>query len=448
MLRRTVTVDLSAPKGRIRPVMGGNLGPLSGWDLSFDFSAEFGELAIPWIRVADVEPPFGGGRFVDIANIFPDPSLDERFAESYRFGPTDKYRLSVAGTGAEIYLRIGQSPSPDGDCRPDPLLINRSKLAGIARRIIAHYNQGWANGYKLGIKMVEIWCDPDRFGSPFADAEDYADLYRTVAAELKGAYPRLKVGCYSSGGFAGMNHFDATDEVKRFPEFLERFLTAISSRGEEAPLDFLSWKCYAYTPEEISLHANYARSYLNSAGFKRTQSVISEFNMRSALSREAYASPSYPAELASSMIIAQKSAVDMMFYSDLSPRSGRCALFTLDDNLTHRRYASFEVMKAMGRIFRHSSAVDGTEDYRREIYSLASSSERGATVILAVRDYSGQIDLCFKNCPFKGYSITGLVGGGERGEGRVTKAEGLSLPDGSISIRAGKDQVYIVDLEP
>ena len=447
-MKRSLNIDFSSPLGRAKPICGVNLGPLSSPDLSVDFSEEYRRLSVPYVRVSDVEPPFGGGRFVDVHCIFPDFSLDERFEQSYRFGPTDKYLSAIKQSGGEIMLRLGESFDPSGDYRPEIFPRDFEKWASVAERIVAHYNLGWGNGMKLGIKMVEIWCESDRVGSVFSGVEEYAEFYRTVATRLKKKFPRLKIGCYSSGGFAGLNHFDADGETKGFVSFLEKFIALITEGGREAPLDFLSWKCFAEAPEEISLHANYARSYLNTSGHKKAMSVISEFNMKQAIVGSAYRAKDYPAELASAFIIAQKSNVDMMFYSDLGPRSLKNAIFTLDDNRVHRRYASFEVLSAVGRIYRLGRMINTSEDYRRELYTMASADDGGATLILSSRDFQGEIDLVLRDCPYRRYSIMGLVGGGERGEGRVSRATDIPLNSDKISIRAGKNEVYIVDFAP
>ena len=448
MLIRTVTVDFSAKGGKIKPITGINSGPLSGGRLECDFSPEYSELAIPSVRVSDVEPPYGGGRLVDVHCIFPDMSLDERMEGSYCFCPTDKYLSAIKALGADIVLRLGESYDLCGIGVYNRPPLDAMKWARIAEHIISHYNRGWGAGMKLGIKQVEIWCEPDRKGGFAGDVTEYADFYTTVARHLKECFPKLRIGAYSCGGFAGLNHFDAPTEVKGYTEYLERFLSLIASPEREAPLDFLSWKCYAESPEELALHANYARSYINASPYKKAGSVISEFNTKESLAGGAFKRREYPSELAASLIIAQKSAVDAVYYSDGNPLSPKNCLFTLDGGVDHRRYASYEVMRAFGRLYRYSSMLDGSEDYRREIYTLAAGAEGGATVILTTRDFSGEIDVVLESCPFSRYSITGLVGGGERGEGRMTSAQCVPLRDGKISLRAGKGEVYIIDLAP
>jgi hypothetical protein len=139
--------------------------------------------------------------------------------------------------------------------------------------------------------------------------------------------------------------------------------------------------------------------------------------------------------------------VDGVYYSSASPISRENCLFTVDGGVDHRRYAAYEVARAFGRLYSYSSMLDGSEDYRREIYTLAAGNDKGATVILCTRDFSGEIDVCLEGCAFGSYSIKGLVGGGERGEGRMSSADGVALRGDRISLRAGRDEVYIIDLQ-
>ena len=141
----------------------------------------------------------------------------------------------------------------------------------MQRRIIAHYNKGWANGFKYNVKYVEIMCDVDTKPGWGGTRREYYELYATVATYLKEKHPKLKVGAYSSGGFYSLNRLKAGVATASYVDFAEGFLNYVS--GASAPLDFFSWKCYADRIDEVSLHASYVRSYLDLYGFKKTQSV-------------------------------------------------------------------------------------------------------------------------------------------------------------------------------
>lgn len=444
MVMRTVSVDFGKKIGKIKPLMGSIGGPMFGIDLSCDLTDVYRELNIPAVRVSDVEPPFGSGRFLDIHNIFPDPDLDERFPESYNFAPTDAYLSAVKASGAEIYLRLGESRDPYELKRHLRPHTSYEKWARICEKIIAHYNKGWGSGFKFGIKYVEVWSGAD---TPFGwsgTQEEYFAFYRTVAMHLKEKFPRLRIGAYSSGGFFSLNHFDGTQEQKGYVDFLDAFLSYVSNKATSAPIDFLSWECRAESPEELSLHSNYARSYLSQYGLRRTESIVSAFSLATAPDSEQYNRRGYPAELASALIIAEKSGIDMMFCDSLDPRSGKNAVFSLDDRRTVHKYSAYEVMRAYGLLYSLATAVETTDDYRREIYSLAAASQSEGALLIVTREFSGNIELSIKNSQFVSYSIKGMIGGGERGTGFSTSEESIAIGTGRFTLKVGKNEVYII----
>lgn len=444
MVARTVSVDFSKKTGKIKPVSGVNSGPLFGADLSCDLTENYRELGIPAVRVADVEPPYGGGRLVDIRNVFPNPELDERFPESYNFAPTDAYLSAIRAAGAEIYLRLGESRDPyeiKPRLRPH---LPPEKWARVCEKIIDHYNRGWGCGFKYGIKYVEIWSGADSPDGWCGTREEYFELYRTVACHLKSVFPKLRVGAYSSGGFFALNHYDASAEEKSYVSFLEEFLSYTSKKATYAPLDFLSWECRAETPEELSLHSNYARSYLAQYGHKRAASVVSSFSLLPREGNMQFAERDYPAELASALIIAQKSGIDMMFLETLDPRSARNAVLTLNDCRAVHKYAAYGVVEAFGKLSSCGSAVQTTDDYRREIYTLAAVGEGCGAILISTRNYSGNLEINVKNSPFTEYSIKGMLGGGERGAGYSSAKSGIPIGKGRLSLKVGKCEVYLI----
>ena len=442
MIKRTVNIDFSKKIGKIKPVNCLNNGPLFGIDLDVDFREQYAEIKPPFIRVSNVEAPYSSARFLDIHCIFPDMELDERFEASYNFAPTDKYLAAVKESGAEIFLRLGESPEPYEVKRYTRPPRDKEKLARICERIIAHYNKGWANGFKYNIKYVEIMSDVDTERGWYGEPIEYYELYSAVAKHLKEAYPKLRVGAYSSGGFFSMNHYNGTPEQKKYVDFLEGFIDYIS-RDNPTPLDFLSWKCYAESPEEITLHANYARSYLTQAGFRKAQSIISEFNLLGT-DTGYYLERKYPAALARALIIAEKSNVDMMFYSHLSPDSKWNALYSLDERRDKHFYSAYHVMTAFGTLASLGNVVDSTEDYRTEIYSLATVGDDMGVCVFSTADYSGVVEINLAGRSFSTYSIKGIIGSGERGSGFFTEERGLPLRNDSITLRVGKNEVYFL----
>ena len=442
MIKRTVNIDFSKKIGKIKPVNCLNNGPLFGIDLDVDFSDQYKEMKPQLVRVSDIESPYASSRFLDIHCIFPDMELDERFDASYNFAPTDRYLAAIKEAGAEIFLRLGESREPYEVKKHTRPPKDSEKIARICERIIAHYNKGWANGFKYNIKYVEIMCDVDTESGWYGTPTEYYEHYTVVANHLKETHPKLKVGAYSSGGFFSLNHYDGTSEQKSYIDFMEGFFEYIT-KVKRAPLDFFSWKCYAESAEEVSLHANYARSYLNQYGLRKTQSIISEFNLLGT-DRGAHLERKYPASLARAMIIAAKSSADMMFYSHLSPESKWNALYTLDLREDKHFYSSYHVMTAFGALSALGNVVDSTEDYRTEIYSLATLGDKNGVCVFSTADYSGIVEIKLSGKAFSTYSIKGVIGGGERGRGFFTEEKGLPLRNDTITLRVGKNEVYFL----
>lgn len=442
MIKRTVSIDFSRKTGKLKPFNSLNNGPRFGMDLSLDFTEQYREMAPGYVRLSSVESPYASSRYLDIHCIFPDMDLDERFEASYNFGPTDRLLASVKECGADIFLRLGESSEPYEVRKYTRPPSDKTKLARICERIIAHYNKGWANGFKYNVKYVEIMCDTDTPEGWYGTPEEYYSLYSTVANYLKEKHPKLKIGAYSSGGFYSLNHYNGSERQKSYVDFLDGFLHYITG-VEAAPLDFFSWKCYAESPEEISLHANYAKSYLGQYGLKKAQSIITEFNLLGTEKGD-YLDRKYPSALARAMIIAQKSNIDMMFYSHLDPSSEWNALYSLKNRTDKHFYASYHVMTAFGALSRLGNVAESTEDYRTEIYSLAAVGENAGGCVFSTADYSGVVEIKLTGKSFTTYSIKGIIGGGELGCGFFTEEKGLPLKNDLITLRVGKNEVYFL----
>ena len=438
MIQRSINVDFSRSAGKVKPILAINSGPLATASLSVDLSDTLRDIGVSCIRT-EYHP---GGRVIDIHTLFPDFNLDERFAESFNFGPTDKYLRAVKDMGASIILRLGESAEPYELKRFSHLPENPEKWASVCERIIAHYNEGWGSGMKLGIKMVEIAFPYESVKNSEQRAR-FFELYHTVSTRLRTRFPRIKIGGFSSGGFHSLNHYDPTDDERGYVDFLEGFLSYITSPETESPLDFFTWSCSAETPEELSLHMNYARNDLNQHGLRRTQSIVSDFSIDP--TRAGYRDRAYPALLVSSLILAQKGDVAMLFING-DPESDGCPLFSIEDRCNVHTYAAYNALSAFATLAALGTTVPVTEDYRHAIYSLAAfDGERGA-LIVATDEYNGIIEISIDGAEFATYSIKGIIGGGNRGEGYSTSANDVPVTDGRVRLRAGKNELYLVTL--
>ena len=447
MLNRVFAVDFEKKSGKIKPMNCINGGPrVGGYNLPFDFTEEFVEMGIAAVRTHAPSGEYGYNQFINVHCIFPDFDADENLEESYNFLPTDLYLTSVKNTGAEIFYRLGESSEPYARklfVRPPR---DFEKWARICEHIIMHYNEGWANGFKLGIKNFEIWNAPDSAEGFSGDPIEYFELYRVCANHLKTRFPKIKIGAYGARGFYSLNRLDATDEMKNSIAFMQKFFNYITKEETRAPLDFFTWSCYTSNPEELAMHIKYARSYLDAAGLKRTKSIISEYNAQDSDGLPLALDPELPAMLGASLILAQKNSLDMMMYSTSEVTARDNALFSIDDYSTHRKYAAYHVMCAFGKLYRLGGAVETSGDYRKEVYSLAACDKSEGAVLLVTRNYSGRVEVILKGEGYDTCSVVKIVSGCERGAGQIYRAENVAITGNKIIVPAKKNEVYLITL--
>ncbi len=243
-----------------------------------------------------------------------DPTLETSYSWSSFDGKID----SIVNFGFAPYMRLGVNfastfPYPPND--PDKQGFTR--FAEICKRTVMHYNQGWANGKRLGIKYWEVWNEPDSPGfwkdsataKGFGDSAAFVRMYKTVSDSLKRLDATLKVG--------GAGILSGTILTKRGWE--RYFITAC--RDNRATLDFLSWHLYgALNPYAVNIYAEYVRGLLDAAGFTGTENHVSETNIRLGeddarfpVQAQVLNTPKHAAYMASQMISAQMGKVDKFF---------------------------------------------------------------------------------------------------------------------------------------
>ena len=149
-----------------------------------------------------------------------------------------------------------------------------------------HYDDGWAHGYRLGIRYWEIWNEPDLRPFWAGTAPQYYALYAATARALKALHPWLEVG-----GPALTTNNDLTG-------YRESLLAYI--RANRLPLDFYSIHHYSDFTEDPQDFARLGRSYrtlLDSYGFTHTSIQMTEWNyglvdQPSSMQRAAFAADS------------------------------------------------------------------------------------------------------------------------------------------------------------
>jgi len=445
MLNRVIAVDFEKKTGKIKPMHGINGGPrLGGYNLPIDFSDEYTEMKVPFVRTDSSAGEYGLNQFINIHCIFPDFDADPELEESYNFLPTDLYIASVIGTGAEIFYRLGESSEPYSRKLYVRAPKDIEKWASVCEHIVMHYNEGWANGFKYNIKYWEIWNAPDSAEGFVGDPKEYFELYGITARRLRERFPKIRIGAYGMRGFYSLNRLDATEEMKTYVPFMQQFFSYVAST--ETPLDFFTWACYTSNPEELAMHIKYARTYLDGAGLRRTKSIICEYNAQRKGGTPIPLSREFPTELGASLILAQKNALDMMMYSTSDVQSGTNGLFTMDDYTSVHHYAAYGVMCAYGRLYELGTSYETTGDYRKELYSLAAKNNGEGAILLIARNYVGKVEISLKGSEFNTCSVVKTVLVGDRGEGTVYRAENIAINGDRILLPVKKNEIYEISL--
>ncbi len=269
VLAGELKVDCAHRIGTLRPLHGGNCGPLAAGGL-LDLSASFREVGFPSLRLHDCHWP--NPDVVDLHVLFPNPRADPLRPESYDFARTDEYVRAVIEAGSSVLYRLGESIEHTKTKRYVNPPADVEQWAAVCAGVVRHYNQGWANGFHYDIRDWEIWNEPENRPAMWTGTdEDYLRLYATAARSLKSQFPALRIGGPALGytGALKDGHFEAS-------AFLVRFLERC--RDQSLPLDFFSWHLYTDDPAECVIRAKGIRDALDRHGFAKTRSYLDEWN--------------------------------------------------------------------------------------------------------------------------------------------------------------------------
>ncbi len=258
---KTVKVYPEQTLGPIRDLHGVGGGPVTN-HFTYNATDDFRAAGIPFCRTHDIEYPFGAGEFVDIHCIFKDFAKDENDPASYNFTFTDEYLKAIVNTGAKPFYRLGATI----EHQPIKLYIHPpedfEKWGRICSHIISHYNDGWANGFHMGIEYWEIWNEPDIAPCWTGTQEQFIELYAAAAPIIKREHPEVKVG-----GCAFALPLES---------LAEKWLAAVRDRS--LPMDFFSWHLYPTVPRQITELSEKVDALLEKYGFSGTESIFDEWN--------------------------------------------------------------------------------------------------------------------------------------------------------------------------
>ncbi len=317
-----IKVDFNQIVGEIKPFHAINNAPIFSPTDLFHY---MGEAGIPYSRLHDTGGFLGGGgKYVDIENIFPDFDADPEDPASYQFEFTDDLLKKICEQGTEPIFRLGASIENNHYLRAFHIFPPKDskKWARICEGIINHYNHGWANGFEFGITYWEIWNEPDNQPNPEdspmwkGTKEQYYDLYSVTANHLKEKFPYIKVGGYACCGFYSITGSYTTDanvseRTDYFIEFFHGFMKYITAPETKAPLDFFSWHAYAKTPNNYD-SSLYVREQLDAYGFYETESMLNEWNPNP----RQRGTEADAANILEMMLVLHHSPLDMLVYYD------------------------------------------------------------------------------------------------------------------------------------
>ena len=154
-------IDFSKNIGKIKPVNGVSNGPICH---NVGLSEYFKESFIPMVRLHNRDESSNYGRYtIDVSKIFENFDASEYDEANYRFEYTDRLILASDNCEAEIIYCLSESIDHTIGEKYSNLPKDLDKWCRICLQIIKHYNDGWANGYRLGIKYWEIWNEPEGY---------------------------------------------------------------------------------------------------------------------------------------------------------------------------------------------------------------------------------------------------------------------------------------------
>lgn len=360
------------------------------------------EASIPYARLHDTGGLLGGGLFVDIANLFPRFEADANDPASYDFPFTDHLLSELCRAGVKPFYRLGctiENYHPSLPPRRSIPPKDPHKWAVICEHIIRHYNEGWANGFHMGIEYWEIWNEPDN--EPVAaenpmwkgSMEEFFTLYEVAANHLKACFPHLKIGGYASCGFYEILNTTAATQANvssrtgYFIEFFEKFLSHITSESHRAPLDFFSWHSYAGI-EENRAFAAYARETLDRFGLTETESILNEWNP--GIQRRG--TPADAAYIGAMMVAMQDSPTDMLAYYDGSFESSYGGLF---DPIHRVPFKAYHAFRAWGKLAElgWQYPIEGGEASNRlsdSLYAIAAGDEAASARAILLVNLGGE----------------------------------------------------------
>ena len=389
----TISINLNNKISKMKPMHGGGQPPLGGKDM-IEYFHYMTEAGIPFSRLHDVWGSFGGGRFVDVPNLFRDFDADENDPANYDFTFTDHLITALVQANVEPYYRLGITIENQAYIKPyrtsppkDP-----AKWARICEHIIRHYTEGWADGFHYTIRYWEIWNEPEvgRQQMWSGTPEEFYNLYDVTAKHLKACFPHLKIGGYANCGFTAiaprMELNPETGRVEPVPplpieyntiNFFLGFMEYI--KAHNSPIDFFSWHSYVDVTRMVVMD-KWLHEKLKEFGYEGLETHLNEWDPYA----QEFGTAHHSAEVAAMLLAMQNGYVDLCCIYDMrTTNAPYCPLF---DIRTHKPIHAYYSMVAFNALYRLGTQVEAVCDNER-LYTVAASD--GTHHALMISNLSG-----------------------------------------------------------
>ena len=442
----TLRVDFNNVSGKIKPMNAVNNGPYGDEVRKTGNFVYYKALEIPYARLHDAAfyTPYGGEWTVDVHRIFRDFSADVNDENSYDFLPTDGYLKKIKDAGTEVFYRLGASIEHYKKCGTFPP-ADYEKWAKICEHIIMHYNQGWANGFEMGIEYWEIWNEPDCVNPDGSNPcwqgtkEQFFDFYSVVAKYLKNKFPKLKIGgpaiCYYDSGFA------------------KEFLPFAKENG--VPIDFFSYHCYAYTVDYIGEIIVKFRKLLDENGYRDTETILNEWNYVLGWTGDAFKKTvdtvmglKGSSFVLGAMCVGQATPLDMLMYYDARPCKHNGIFGLSGDDLLKTYY----VFKAFSEVRKLGGYVKADFDGEK-IYSVSATNGNEHAVLLTYYDHDEKekiksLKINVKNACKNGAVVVEYYLLDKDNDLKLKREEKFTSNDFSVYLDAENFSTYYLKIKP
>ncbi|MBQ4268570.1 MAG: hypothetical protein IJB97_02845 [Clostridia bacterium] len=400
-----ISIDTKKVVKGMKAMHAGGQPPLGGANQT-EYIHYITEAGIPFSRLHDVGGYFGGGRYVDIPNVFRNFDADENDPDSYDFAFTDFLLKVLVDANVEPYYRLGITIENFVNIKAYHTAPPKDyhKWARICEHVIRHYTEGWANGFYYNIRYWEIWNEPEGVPVEHGDekamwsgtAEQFFELYDVAAKHLKACFPHIKIGGYGSVGFNAVAPLETIDPEthqkvtvepnaaeKWWLQFFYDFFAYIKERN--TPIDFFSWHSYN-TAWRIAKMDAWLHETLQEMGYGDIETHLNEWNpcYHNTLHKNA-------AMIAATMIALQHGHTDVCCIYDMKTTSGPWApLFDLN---THKPKHGYYSMVAFNTLYQLKNQVQTTCDEEKLYVLGASDGNRHAMMIANVSGARKQLSI-------------------------------------------------------